>query len=1201
MTNQYKYLKFYDKNGDNLNLDYDDTIGQWTGNIYIPKVSTDLIESYQIFLAEEFKAGPTYSSVHGTPHIFGATGATSTVLASWITDETPEMFFFTFDSSLDKILLEKSTTQELTFDIDATETIAATGSTGIKYTTNVTNAVISINVGFCPKDEFAYEDILTLTDNETGDVFAKITIYGEGISEDKRLGVLLDNLGWNVNNTDFKIFQATDIKEDIPDNKKLNQKRKELLLEFENIFPYLGSYKSLINIIKYFGYDNVKLKEYWLNVDAESVNFGKYRQTDIVDIFSDDGDPNVSDRLIPNKLYKKTSKFGLFYNITEWDGGYDADGVPTVIESNQFSLEEVLIKLYALKQKLKSHFLPLNARIVDIIGEALYFTKYDINVWTDQTRIDNVDLNIKPKVNILPSDFGYINDLRALQFLGCPIAPDLSIGGTHSYGVYDYTINGADQGDVFVIRDTITNNSITYTTQYLENDAETMLGLVDAWNSSVNYPFINFQVYPFGATANGVMRVVQQQITDFDFVFEVTQGPVAGTPTLTSSELFMGASGMNEYSECFIGYFENNSVEVENLNDDVDIPVGYAIVLENKSFEIPWDDMSLTWNSLDEIEITTGASNFGGPLYGPYAGSFYNLAATGPSGSIYESVGATQFPFSIYNSTGNGIYQWENIEKCNFYEMQWIITLTESGQTGASGWIHNSGYQPIDTIKNYPLILPWEGKYRLELYMRDLFNGVSYLKTENYIEVDLKNVNMVGWYESRKPEYTWDDKREARVMMDGSREPLIEDLSWDETNSTWNLPVQPNEEIDMFEMSFDLLDKIEFYQRQEHETPTDPKISVDPYTWNNLGDDSEWDDMNSLYWDYCNPQIVRFVIDEIGLTGPTITLNHIITGRQSEFTFSDLGSTGASGFREAVRQLNTNIGASAINTNTIGRSDINTENMFDRFIYYYSEKYEEALGATHGHQLIPFITAVSKDLEVPRRITTTYAGMTGNSYTQLTINMGAVGDLPSGFEIYEFVPGGTFTIDDNLSYTIGATTTNMQELVDELNAVEQSHPSGVDDYNWNVVIGQTGGTHTGTGATGMVFDHYVKIIATNKAFVTHKPVLISYGSGLIGTTYGRNLSTNPTWDSLRPIKYSTILNNLSKINFTYDNSSFHGGKKPIWKIHKENDENWEDIYYRNSYLSYLFTEVGSYSISLQLEDTNGNINNITKREFIKII
>ena len=323
--NKYKYLKFYDKNGDNLNLDYDESISLWTGTLYIPKVSTDLIESCQIFIAEEFKAGPTYSSEFGTPHIYGSTGSTSIISASWITDQTPEMFLYTFDGSQEKILLEKIDSQELTFDIDPTETI---GASGIKYTTAVTDAVLPINVGFCPKDDIAYEDILLLTDNESGEVFAKITIYGEGLTEDKRLGVLLDNLGWNINNSDFKIFQSTDIKEDIPDNKKLNQKRKELLLEFENIFPYLGSYKALINIIKYFGYDNVKLKEYWLNVDSDSLNYGKYRHTDIVDIFSDDGDTNVSDRLAGSKIYKKTSKFGLFYNITEWDGNYDDDYEP---------------------------------------------------------------------------------------------------------------------------------------------------------------------------------------------------------------------------------------------------------------------------------------------------------------------------------------------------------------------------------------------------------------------------------------------------------------------------------------------------------------------------------------------------------------------------------------------------------------------------------------------------------------------------------------------------------------------------------------------------------------------------------------------------------------------------------------------------------------------------------------------------------
>jgi PKD repeat protein len=43
------------------------------------------------------------------------------------------------------------------------------------------------------------------------------------------------------------------------------------------------------------------------------------------------------------------------------------------------------------------------------------------------------------------------------------------------------------------------------------------------------------------------------------------------------------------------------------------------------------------------------------------------------------------------------------------------------------------------------------------------------------------------------------------------------------------------------------------------------------------------------------------------------------------------------------------------------------------------------------------------------------------------------------------------------------------------------------------------------------------------------------------------------------------------------------------------------IYYNNKYFSYMFTKRGNYSVSLDLEDSNGNIRNVTKKEIIKII
>jgi PKD repeat protein len=62
-----------------------------------------------------------------------------------------------------------------------------------------------------------------------------------------------------------------------------------------------------------------------------------------------------------------------------------------------------------------------------------------------------------------------------------------------------------------------------------------------------------------------------------------------------------------------------------------------------------------------------------------------------------------------------------------------------------------------------------------------------------------------------------------------------------------------------------------------------------------------------------------------------------------------------------------------------------------------------------------------------------------------------------------------------------------------------------------------------------------------------------------------------------------------------------GKKNPKWTLSKEGDPNFENIYYNNKYFSYMFTKRGNYSVSLDLEDSNGNIRNVTKKEIIKII
>ena len=185
---------------------------------------------------------------------------------------------------------------------------------------------------------------------------------------------MTQNMGYNILESDSDIFRNTNIKELLPDFEEVNLKRKEIMLEGSNVYPFIGSYKGLINAIKFFGYDTLQVKEFWKNVDANSPQFGKYIQSNNIALF----DPvvNYNDRSItlPNKKFRKTSLFSLVYRINNIiHDRFDEESLHITEENYDFTIEEILIKLFGLKKKLENEFLPLNARIKDITGEADFF------------------------------------------------------------------------------------------------------------------------------------------------------------------------------------------------------------------------------------------------------------------------------------------------------------------------------------------------------------------------------------------------------------------------------------------------------------------------------------------------------------------------------------------------------------------------------------------------------------------------------------------------------------------------------------------------------------------------------------------------------------------------------------------------------------------------------------------------------------
>jgi hypothetical protein len=288
---------------------------------------------------------------------------------------------------------------------------------------------LSFTVAFKSDVENTYKTVLEiytldLSDNKT--ILQTFDVIAYSVGEDVRLTTLLRNFGANISEDDIKIFPDTNSQEPVSDQMILNLKRKEFILNMNDIIPFIGSYKALINALKFFGYSNVKLKEYWKNLNTNSPLYNRYIATEIAKSLTDVQNFNDNSRISNSTIYKKTNLFGLFYDITVETDEIDEDGLPKIAETFRFSLMDLMIKIGALKLKLEKDFLPLSAKIIDIVGEYIFFGKISSKTWTNKDYINSQNINITPSFEVI-SNNNYIQDLRELSYLGCTIGSDLKL------------------------------------------------------------------------------------------------------------------------------------------------------------------------------------------------------------------------------------------------------------------------------------------------------------------------------------------------------------------------------------------------------------------------------------------------------------------------------------------------------------------------------------------------------------------------------------------------------------------------------------------------------------------------------------------------------------------------------------------------------------------------------------------------------
>lgn len=400
-------LRFFDKNGEAYNLELVTEGGNqyWYGADYFLPISTALYDVSNIFILEETSGAFHYPDL----------GANGNLTAKWKKSVDSDNFFL-FTVTAPQLNDDNSyLTKQAEIQISESDFGTAFDFESLKYP-------LQLNVAFTPFIEKSYSRELEIYWNGTR--IAEIGFYGEGEDEDERYRVWLSNFGVKFNREDAEILKGYDLKEGLPDWQQVNQARKEILVSRDQIYPYVGTYKGMINLVNILGYrDVLKVKEYWKNTDVTSPYYNKFAQVDITDMMDDGMVQNLdlvnrNAQIKQGDRFRKTEFLALVYEFSQESGEYDDDGLPIVEFTTEFSVDEIFYKLNKLSAKLKTEILPINVVIKDIIGEFIYFEKFNLRAWTDRTDILATELNEKFKVEILQPNLTaqelVIRDIKAL-------------------------------------------------------------------------------------------------------------------------------------------------------------------------------------------------------------------------------------------------------------------------------------------------------------------------------------------------------------------------------------------------------------------------------------------------------------------------------------------------------------------------------------------------------------------------------------------------------------------------------------------------------------------------------------------------------------------------------------------------------------------------------------------------------------------
>lgn len=363
--------------------------------------------------------------------------------------------------------------------------------------------------------------------------FCTITLTSEVEGLDDRLRTFFTNFGI----PDPKDYQ--DAFKDAPltplDARFINDKSKELYLIHQDIFPYAGTYKGLLNAVNYLGYDDIFFREWYTRVDNPEE---KSPEVGFISMDVKKGFTLSSKLKATNITYgeyldlKKLRKLSLVYNINKVVGE-DKHNIPVTEKVYDYTQDVLLLKLYALRSWLSEYIIGLQSEITDIVGEASFFHGHPVRHYTTgglSLEVEKV-MKMRPKWNtdmtILDDEAGGAYSYIQMENSGKNIKIS-DIGDKTFRDFVDYAVNTSPYSE----------NGFDVAKRIYETPPSTSTSIVyaDKWNPN------NSLEIPFGATFSFPVQyeeltyIIELDETD---TFAMFGGMSNGSSSLETSPIFI--------------------------------------------------------------------------------------------------------------------------------------------------------------------------------------------------------------------------------------------------------------------------------------------------------------------------------------------------------------------------------------------------------------------------------------------------------------------------------------------------------------------------------------------------------------------------------------------------------------------------------------------------------------------------------------